>query len=1156
MAKKILKISLILLGLAVLAGLVALLIIKMGWPWWVGLTILVGVLGIIAGIIFLKRYLLRRREKKFVRRVIELDDAAIKTAPQHERQQLKDLQQHWKESVDLLRDSYLRKKGNPLYVLPWYLIIGESGTGKTSAICNAKLSSPVATVCRTGQIPSTRNCDWWFFKEAILLDSAGRYTIPMDEAADREEWEKFLALLAHYRRREPLNGLIITVAADALKAADRNKLREDGQNIRKRIDQLMRVVGAQFPVYLMVTKMDLVYGFTDFFDTLSENEMSQAMGYMNRSLNPYWREVLENAWKDISYRLRNLRLSQASGVQTERPASLLFPEEFDRMKPGIEEFVRAVFEENPYQETPPFRGIYFSSAAREGRPQSEFFDLISPSPETESTVKKDGGLFLMDFFKNILPGDRSLFRPILEFIRWRRLTNSIALMSWLLICLSLCGFLTISFVHNRMVINKFKTEYARMPALSDDISADPYFLEKLRLEILDLEKANAYWLIPSLGLTASRELEAAMKRKYVQIFEQRSENRFDGDVLRNISHIGIQTSEDKVADYVSYVVARINVLSEYIKRGKVTPTEVFKRSAADLLVSLYPKMSPDYAALYAEDYYAFLAWRGDKRNSQAKLEIYRSALIELQHNTIDLKWLVRKWIPDAPPVVLKDFWGEPEGKGYDEQVTVPGAYTNLGRKHIESFIAMIETALPDKTILTKKKNDFWNWYQQQYLKSWSAFAHRFDDGGLTLQTSASQQNAAVLMTTDHNPYFRLIERLADEMAWIHADRIPPWAAMFIEFNEVQKLAKSEAKKAQGSLLDKLSGEKEKLTQEIKTDVHRKSLDAIKERAMMAKVWQDYVASLDKISPVATSREVGFRMASDFFTLPSDTTQQSNASIYLAYSNFLKIKSLVRVKGDLTDVWETIIGPTEYLLDYSIKQAACHLKQQWDSQVLGGLEGASRDKVPHLLFDPTAGLVWKFINGPAKPFIGKNKAGYIARRASIKAGESVAVSFKPDFMEFLNSGAAGVINYQPEYVVQMETLPIAVNDNAALDPYANILTLQCTDGPVQLKNYNYPQKATFRWVPDKCADTTLQILFPDITLTKAYKGRLGFARFLADFKDGRHTFVTGDFPEAKSRLDRLGITSIRVSYRINGSKPVIQLLKKMPSQVPQDIVACD
>jgi len=269
MIKKLLKIVLIVLVLAALAAGDLWLIWKKGWPLWVAGAIFAGIIGLFVGFVFLKKYLLRRREKKFVERVVQLDESTIKGAPLHERQQLQDLQDHWKDSLALLKRSSLKKRGNPLYALPWFVVIGESGSGKTTAIRNSRLESPVAYPERAATISATINCDWWFFENSIVLDTAGRYTIPLDEIPDREEWEKFLTLLAKYRRREPVNGVIATIAADKLQSADRTALREDGQNIRKRIDQLMRVVGARFPVYILVTKMDRVYGFNDAFRDLA-----------------------------------------------------------------------------------------------------------------------------------------------------------------------------------------------------------------------------------------------------------------------------------------------------------------------------------------------------------------------------------------------------------------------------------------------------------------------------------------------------------------------------------------------------------------------------------------------------------------------------------------------------------------------------------------------------------------------------------------------------------------------------------------------------------------------------------------------------------------------------------------------------------------------
>ena len=174
MLSKVLKIFLYVLVICLIFAAVFWFSLKQNWPWWVGLTILAGLFGLLMGILFLKKYFFRRREKRFVRQIVAQDDSAIEGAPAHERQKLKDLQVRWQESINLLKGSYLKKKGNPLYVLPWYVVIGETGAGKTTAIKSSRLTSPLTKLASTPGISSTKNCDWWFFEEAIILDTAGR----------------------------------------------------------------------------------------------------------------------------------------------------------------------------------------------------------------------------------------------------------------------------------------------------------------------------------------------------------------------------------------------------------------------------------------------------------------------------------------------------------------------------------------------------------------------------------------------------------------------------------------------------------------------------------------------------------------------------------------------------------------------------------------------------------------------------------------------------------------------------------------------------------------------------------------------------------------------------------------------------------------------
>jgi type VI secretion system protein ImpL len=798
---------------------------------------------------------------------------------------------------------------------------------------------------------------------------------------------------------------------------------------------------------------------------------------MNRKVNPYWHEVLAQAWADMMVRLRELRLIMTHQACAPGPAALVFPGEFERLRPGLEVFVRSVFEENPYQETPPWRGLYFSSARQDGQPTSELLAYMGQPDLVSQSGKTGKDFFLKDLFRNILPGDRTLFSPILEFIRWRRLTANSGLLAWLLICLSLCGFLTMSFIHNRLTIDKFHSDFKQQQkvAYGQDATTDLLMIERMRLQILDLGKANRYWLLPRFGLDESLAVEKAVKARYVQIFKAYMDN-FDRSLMKRLDDVTKDTPEDELADYFSYVVSRITVLRERLRSGKIVQSDTFRKSSADLVTLIYPQTSPDIAAISSANYYAYMSWGKDKRTAETNLEIYQTALAKLQKDVPHMKWLVRKWLPNAAPVQLKDLWGEPESTGFDTNVVVSGAYTSQGRKNIETFIGFIDAVTADKTAFAKSKTDFWNWYLQEFNNAWVFFARHFPEGEDGLQTMASQRTMATLMTTDHSPYFRLIQRIAEESAWIDAEKLSPWMAVVVELNEIQKLAKSEAQKKSGSLLDKISGKKEQLTQQIRSDIDRKKLDAMKKRMDALKVWQEYVNSLDKIGPAATSQEVGYRMATDFFTLPADA-KESNAAIYLAYSNYLKLNGTLSIKGDLTEVWNILIGPIGYLIDYCIRQASCYLKQQWEGQVISGIQGAPKEKLPVLLFDKTNGLVWKFVGGPANPFITKSTSGYMARKASIKAGVEKSVPFSQDFLAFLSSGAEGVVIAQPDYLVQLETVDIKANDGAGIDPHANVLTIQCADKQVVLNNFNYPQKTTVRWTPVNAATRSCRFYFP-------------------------------------------------------------------------------
>src|SRR5678816_334852 len=116
------------------------------------------------------------------------------------------LRERFEEAIAGLKQQ--RRGGHSLYDLPWYVIIGAPGSGKTTALLNSGLKFPSdQRLGKVAGVGGTRNCDWWFTDEAIFLDTAGRYTTQdSDAASDSAGWAEFLALLLKYRKRRPVNG--------------------------------------------------------------------------------------------------------------------------------------------------------------------------------------------------------------------------------------------------------------------------------------------------------------------------------------------------------------------------------------------------------------------------------------------------------------------------------------------------------------------------------------------------------------------------------------------------------------------------------------------------------------------------------------------------------------------------------------------------------------------------------------------------------------------------------------------------------------------------------------------------------------------------------------------------------------------------------------
>jgi len=216
----------------------------------------------------------------------------------------------------------------------------------------------------------------------VLLDTAGRYTTQDSQASvDRAAWEGFLELLRKYRKRRPINGVIVAFSVtDFMDPAQRQ---QHAAAIKDRIQELDDYFGMRFPVYVLITKCDLVSGFMDFFEDLGADEREQVWG-LTLPLDETGRQTgigervgqeLDGLFARIDERLVT-RLHQERDLKR-RGLIYGFPQQIHSLKAPLIELIDDIFRSSRFEDAAMLRGVYFSSGTQEGTPIDRVMASIS-----------------------------------------------------------------------------------------------------------------------------------------------------------------------------------------------------------------------------------------------------------------------------------------------------------------------------------------------------------------------------------------------------------------------------------------------------------------------------------------------------------------------------------------------------------------------------------------------------------------------------------------------------------------------------------------------------------------------------------------------------------------------------------------------------------
>ncbi len=507
---------------------------------------------------------------------------------------------------------------NYLYELPWYLLIGPPGAGKTTALINSGLDFPLEDThgkTSVSGVGGTRYCDWWFTDQAILIDTAGRYTTQESQGiGDAEAWNGFVELLRRYRKRRPINGVFVALGTEVLLGQSDQELISNINSIRLRLSELKKQLGVSFPVYFLITKCDLLPGFNAYFSKMGKEERAQVWGMTYQQTdhkNLEYCAVFDNEYEGLLKRLSDNVLAKFHGERDpKRRAEILdFPNQFQRLRAPLNQAIGQLISTSRYHDDCWLRGVYFTSGTQEGVGLQKMMQNVAGPMgfgQQQLIMGKVQGksYFIRDFFHKIvfneteLVGGNSRYESILRAARISGYCMT------LVVSITAAMFWSTSYGlnDNRLTdLDNKIAEYVQVEAISDASDLPSEVADRLHhLNVIEsiYNPGEDNWSL-RMGLYQGNEITESLaqeRTKQLLLFHQALQNQLASMLREN---------QDK-SDYLHYALKAYLMFSspehldkEYIqnwmladwKNRYITEPEILK-NLQQTLIELIPMAWP------------------------------------------------------------------------------------------------------------------------------------------------------------------------------------------------------------------------------------------------------------------------------------------------------------------------------------------------------------------------------------------------------------------------------------------------------------------------------------------------------------------------------------------------------------------------------------
>ncbi|MBT2917183.1 type VI secretion system membrane subunit TssM [Vibrio anguillarum] len=463
-------------------------------------------------------------------------------------------------------------KRNYLYALPWYLVLGLENAGKTSLINRSGQNFVFSSVMRASGQKSENpySFDWWIGDESVLIDpdgellTQGNHSNDNDGAMERRLWLHFVNWLERTRSRRPLNGIVLALDVSHLATATATERKAYANLLRARLRELMETLSTRLPVYIALTKLDLLHGFEPFFKHYSRSQREDVLGF-TFSLDSIddldnWLNEFSKDYSQFVERINDV-LPHAVSVPMdleERNAIYSFTRQISGLKEILLQFFNDALASDQFSTSALVRGAYFTSVYQQGVPTNAFDDAASRRYGLDHAINKaqqaknSTVYFTQKLFNNIIYPEAGLASDNFRVAKQKRRLIGLSVVACSIATVLLVGtwhrYYLSNVKHSDAVlakVNEYKNEFPSNLYLASqqDVLVPLNKIREATLEFGFFRDKPQY--ISDFGLYQGHTIGPMVEATYLNLLENRFLPLLMADVVVQLNQA--KTDEEKLA---------------------------------------------------------------------------------------------------------------------------------------------------------------------------------------------------------------------------------------------------------------------------------------------------------------------------------------------------------------------------------------------------------------------------------------------------------------------------------------------------------------------------------------------------------------------------------------------------------------------------------